>query len=108
MCGREKVKSDHLPSWSGGLNQKSFIRNAAHLCMVPVMFASVNHTAQQTLLFMNHATWSASHVVVSTELVETLAPGAPFHALDCGRLGANEDSLLDVLQAFMGYPLTTR
>jgi len=65
--------------------------------MVPVTSASVNHTGQQTL-----------HVVVSADLVETLAPRTPLHVLDCGRLGANEDSLLDVLQAFMEYPLTTR
>jgi hypothetical protein len=76
--------------------------------MVPVTSASVNHTAQQTLLFMSHATWGGFHVVVSTELVETLALRAPLHAPDCGCLGANEDSLLDVLRAFMGYPLTTR
>lgn len=111
MCGREKVEIRPPTIMSRQSQPKSFIRNAAPFytfCMIPVTSAPVNHTAQQTLLFMNRATWSASHVVLFTDLVETLAPRAPLHAPDCGRLGANEDSLLDVLRAFMRYPLTTR
>jgi hypothetical protein len=77
-----------------------------HLHIVPVTSASVNYTAQRTLLFMSHARLEC--LSCPTELAETLDLRALLHAPDYGGLGANEDSLLDVLRVFVGYPLTTR
>jgi hypothetical protein len=67
--------------------------------MVPVTSALVNYTARRMPLFMGHARLEC--LSCPTELAETLDLRAPLGAPDCGCLGANEDSLLDVLRVFV-------